>query len=70
MIETVVNDENMGKMATLATVNGAIANGLASRMIGEGVLDEDEDDVLIPEIADLITRFGADAPAEEFLRYE
>jgi hypothetical protein len=33
-------------------------------------MDEDEDDVLMPEIENLIDRFGADATAEDFLRYE
>jgi hypothetical protein len=33
-------------------------------------MDEDEDDVLMPEIENLIDRFGADTLAEGFLRYE
>lgn len=70
VIEAVLNDANRDNPATLAAVNEALVNGLASRMVGEGVLDEDEDDVLVPEIKELINRFGADAPAEEFLRYE
>jgi len=70
VIEAVVDDENRENPATLATVKEAMANGLASRLVGEGILEEDEDDVLMPEIEGLIDRFGADAPAEEFLRYE
>ena len=70
VIETVVNDENRENTATLATVRDAIAGGLTGRMIGDGALDEDEDDWLMPEIDDLIERFGADAAAEGFLRYE
>lgn len=70
VIETVVNDENRENTATLATVRDAITGGLTGRLIGDGVLDEDEDDWLMSEIDDLIGRFGADATAEGFLRYE
>jgi len=69
-IEAVVNDENRENPATLAAVKEALANGLAGRLVGDGVLEEDEGDMLEPEIEDLIDRCGADAPAEEFLRYE
>jgi len=70
VIEEVVNDENRENPATLEAIKEAIDDGLASRLVGEGILEEDEDDVLLPEIENLIDRFGADAPAEEFLRYE
>jgi len=70
VIEEVVNDENRENPATLEAVKEAIDDGLASRLVGEGVLEEDEDDVLLPEIENLIDRFGTDAPAEDFLRYE
>lgn len=70
VIETVVDDENRENPATLTAVKEAMVNGLASRLVGEGVLEEDEDDVLMSEIENLIDLFGADALAEEFLRYE
>lgn len=70
VIEAVVNDENRENPATLEGVREAIVSGLASRLVGEGVLEDDEDDVLLPEIESLIDRFGSDAPAEDFLRYE
>lgn len=70
VIEDVVSDENRENPATLATVKEAIVNGLAGRLVGEGILEEDEDDVLMPEIENLIDRFGTDALAEDFLRYE
>ena len=69
-IETVVNDENRENPATLATIREALANGLAARLIGNGVLEEDETDLLMPEIEELIERFDAEALAENFLRYE
>lgn len=70
VIEAVINDENRENMATLATVREAIIGGIGSRMVGDGVLDEEEDDQLLPEIDSLIARNSADAPAEEYLRYE
>jgi len=69
-IEAVVNDENRENPPTLAAVRKALTNGLAARLIGDGVLEEDEADLLMPEIEELIGRSGADALAEEFLRYE
>lgn len=70
VIEKVANEENRENPATLAAVKEAIVNGLAGRLVGEGILEEDEDDLLLPEIEELIDLFGADAPAEGFLRYE
>ena len=70
VIEEVVNDENRENPPSLEDVREAILGGLASSLVGEGVLDEDEDDVLLPEIEGLIERFGPDALAENFLRYE
>jgi hypothetical protein len=70
VIEEVVSDENRENPPTLEDVQEAILDGLGGRLIGEGILEEDEDDVLVPEIESLIDRFGADALAEDFLRYE
>lgn len=69
-IEEVMDDENRENPPTLATIREALANGLAARLVGDGVLEEDEADMLMPEIEELIERSGADALAEEFLRYE
>ena len=70
VIEAVVNDENREFPPTLAAVREAMAAGLLTRLVGEGVLEDDEDDPLQAEIEALIGRHGADALAEEFLRYE
>lgn len=69
-IEAVVNDENRENPPTLAAIRDAIVAGLGARLVGDGVLEEDEDDTLVSEIESLIERFGADTLAEEFLRYE
>jgi hypothetical protein len=70
VIEEVMNDENREIPPTLEAVQEAIAGGLGGRMVGEGILEDDEDDVLMPEIESLIERYGPDAMAEDFLRYE
>lgn len=70
VIEAVLNDENRENSPTLETIREAILDGLPGRLVGDGVLEEDEDDQLLPEIDNLIERYGADALAEEYLRYE
>ena len=70
VIEFMVNDENRENPPTLAAVREAIIDGLGARLVGDGVLEEDEDDTLMAEIEALIELSGTDAPAEEFLRYE
>jgi len=70
VIEAVVNDDNRGNSPTLVTVRRAMTAGLLARLVGEGVLDEEEDDPLLAEIDALIERYGASELAEGFLRYE
>ncbi len=55
---------------TLSEVKDALDDGLSSRLIGDGVLEEDEADMLMAEIENLIEHYGPDAAAESFLRYE
>jgi len=70
VIETVMDDENRENPPTLEAVGDALVAGLGARLVGEGVLDEDEDDGLLAETESLIERYGKDALAENFLRYE
>ena len=70
VIEAVVNDENRENPPTLTTVRDAMTSGLLTSLVGDGVLEDDEDDNLVAEIDALISRFGTDALAEELLRYE
>jgi hypothetical protein len=69
-IETAMDDENRENPLTLSEVREAIVGGLASRLVGDGVLEDDEADMLMPEIESLIEHYGPDATAEDFLRYE
>jgi hypothetical protein len=70
VIDAVINDGNREDTPTLATVRDAIASGLTAKLVGDGAFDEDEDDTLLAETEKLIQRFGEDAVAERFLRYE
>lgn len=70
VIEAVLNDDSRDNAPTLETVREAIASGLVSQMVGEGLCDDDEGATLLPEIDGMIERFGADSLAEDFLRYE
>jgi hypothetical protein len=70
VIEAVLNDDNRENSPTLETIREAILDGLPGRLVGDGVLEKDEDDQLLPEIDNLIERYGGDALAEEYLRYE
>lgn len=70
VLEAVVNDENREAPPTMAAVREAVTAGLGARLVGEGVLDEDEDDGLLAEIDGLIEHHGPDKLAEELLRYE
>jgi hypothetical protein len=69
-IESLVNDENRENPPTLAAVRDALLAGLGARLVGDGVLEDDDGDTLLSEIEALIEHFGADTPAEELLRYE
>ena len=70
VIDVVVGDENRENLPTLGTVRDAIVSGLPASLIGDGVLEEDEDDTLLEEVDALINRYGIDSLAEQFLRYE
>jgi len=70
VIEAVVNDDNRENPPTLIAVRQAMTTGLLARLVGDGVLDDDEDDSLLAEIDALIERYGANEMAEGFLRYE
>jgi hypothetical protein len=70
VIEAVMYNENRRAPPTLGAVKEAIFSGLIASLVGDGALDEDEDDALLVEIDTLIARYGEEALAENFLRYE
>jgi hypothetical protein len=70
VIEAAANDENRDNPLTLGETRDALFDGLASRLVGDGTLEDDEAEMVVPEIEAMIDRFGPDAVAEDFLRYE
>lgn len=70
VIDAAINDKERDHPQTLGMVREAMVDGLTARLVGDGVLDEDEDDNLLAEIDALIDRYGYDALAESFIRYE
>lgn len=70
VIESMLDDENRENPPTLGVVREALLGGLGARLVGDGVLEDDEDDTLLAEIDALIERHGVDAVAEECLRYD
>ncbi len=70
VIEAVMNDDNRVNPPTLGAVREAMTQGLLTKLVGDGVLEDDEDDFLLAEIESLIEHKGADALAELFLCYE
>lgn len=69
-IDALMDDQDQENPVTLSEVRDAIVDGLGSRLVGDGVLEEDEADMLMAEIESLIEHYGPDATAEDFLRYE
>ncbi|BAN36107.1 hypothetical protein SCD_n02299 [Sulfuricella denitrificans skB26] len=55
---------------TLGMVLEAIRHGLLARLVGDGIIDPDEDETLQEEIETLISHYGQNAAAENFLSYE
>lgn len=55
---------------TLYTVREAMLHGLVARLVGDGIIDPDEDETLQEEIETLISHYGQDTVAENFLRYD
>jgi len=70
IIETAMSDLSMHRRPTLAMVREVMAGGLTAQLVGDGTLDPDEEGSLLLEIDGLIDHFGADAMAEDFVRFE
>ena len=69
-IEEVMNDENRENPPSLNDIREALLEGLGGSLVGNGVLEDDEEYMLMPEIDEMIELYGGDALAEDFLRYE
>jgi hypothetical protein len=70
IIEAAGNDPALPDQPTLGAVREAMLQGLTARLAGDGVIETDEDQTLLAEIDALIERYGRDAVAETFTRFE
>jgi hypothetical protein len=70
VIEAAMDDVRLTEEPTLGAVREAMSGGLVARLVGDGVIDADDDAALLAEIDDLIARHGEDAIAEDLIRLE
>ncbi len=70
VIEGAMDDPSLPDEPTLGMVRDAMLSGLTARLVGEGAIAMDEDGTLQAEIETLIQRFGEEALAEDFIRFE
>jgi len=62
--------EDPERPPTLAHVREAIDTGLLAELVGEGVIDPDQDDTVMRQLDDLIQTHGEHALAEELVKGE
>jgi hypothetical protein len=70
VIEAAMDDPELTDSPTLRAVREAMVNGLTARLVGNGVIEGDEDATLLGEIDGLIRRHGENEMAETFIRLE
>jgi F0F1-type ATP synthase membrane subunit b/b' len=70
IIEAAMTDVRLSRNPTLGAVRQAMVNGLTAELVGDGTIDPDADETLLAEIDALIRRFGENAVAEHFIRFE
>ncbi len=70
VIQAELDGQDEPAIPTLGSVHESMLHGLTARLVGDGDIDPDDEQTLLAEIEALVARFGADAPAEHYLRYE
>lgn len=70
IIEAAMDDASLPEEPTLGAVREAMVSGLTARLVGDGMIDPDEDGTLLEEIDELIRRYGTEQVAETFIRFE
>ncbi len=70
IIETAMSDPRVRRRPTLNMVRDEMIAGLTARLVGDGVIEPDEDQTLLAEIDGFIERHGPDTLAEELIRFE
>jgi hypothetical protein len=70
VIQEVIDHTTTRRSPTLGVVREAMVSGLTPRLIGDGVLDEDDEGALLNEMDELIRRYGKNTLAETVIRFE
>ncbi len=70
LIEALLDDTDEETALTLGAVREAMAGGLVASLVGEGLLEPEDEQTLMAEINGFIARLGEDEPAESVLRFE
>jgi hypothetical protein len=70
LIEAAADDPVLPDQPTLGAVRDAMLQGLTARLVGDGIIEADQDQTLLAEIDALIERYGPDAIGEMFIRFE
>jgi hypothetical protein len=70
IIEVAMENPLVRHEPTLGPVRDAMSNGLIARLAGDGTIEPDQDQTLLAEIDGLVERYGPDALAEDFVRFE
>lgn len=70
LIEALLDDTDEETALTLGGVREAMADGLVASLVGEGLLEPEDEQALMAEIDGFIVRLGEDEPAESVLRFD
>lgn len=70
IIEALMDDTDADISLTLGAVRQAMADGLVAGLAGDGLIEPEEEQMLLAEIDGLIERLGEDELAENVLRFE
>ena len=70
IIEAAMEDPELPDNPSLADVRQAMVGGLTARLIGDGVIEIDDEQTLLAEIDGYIDDYGEDVLAETLIRYE
>lgn len=70
IIEALLDETDEEMALTLEEVRGAMADGLMASLVGDGLVEPDDEQTLQAEIEALVERLGGDTLAETVLRFE
>jgi hypothetical protein len=70
VIEAILDEREEDVGLTLEDVRAAMSGGWLDRLVGDGVIEGDDEQSLLAEMDALIERYGGEALAESLLRFQ